>query len=105
MSEWGFDPPEGIADREVGLAAVLNKVRYDLTAAQAKLSEALRMVARLDLGEVGERIPCRICGAKLLGPQTLAEHVYVSHDGPVPEHYLAIEGCSLDPVGEGDEVA
>jgi len=97
VSDRGFDPPEGIADREVGLAAVLKKVRYDLTAAQAKVSEAMRMVASLDLGESGDRVPCPRCGTRLLGPQTLAEHLYVSHAGPVPEHYAAIEARSLDP--------
>jgi hypothetical protein len=97
MSEWEFEPPPGIADREVGLAAVLNKIRYDLTACQAKLSEAMRMVATLDLGEAGERIPCPTCGAKLQGPVTLAEHIRNSHGGPLPEHWLAIEARSLEP--------
>jgi hypothetical protein len=95
--EWNFDAPAGIADRDVGLAAVLRKVRYDLTAAQGALSEAMRMVATLDLGEEGERVPCPACGALLLGALTLAEHVHVSHDGPVPPHWLAIEARSADP--------
>lgn len=53
--EWNFDPPPGITDREVGLAALLDKIRYDLTAIQGKLSEAMRQVAELDLPEPGER--------------------------------------------------
>jgi hypothetical protein len=97
MSEWQFDSPPGIADRDVGLAAVLRKVRYDLTSAQSKLTEAMRMVATLDIGEEGERIECPTCGASLPGPRTLAEHVHVSHGGPVPEQWLAIEERSADP--------
>lgn len=57
MTEWNFDPPPDITDRDTGLVAVLKKLRYDLTAAQGKLSEALRMVADLDLGEHNERTP------------------------------------------------
>lgn len=90
--EWDFDPPDGIAGREAGLAAVLKKARYDLTAAQAKISEALRMVAAMDLPEnAGERVACPRCGAKLQGTLLLAEHVYNSHDGPVPAHWLELE--------------
>lgn len=95
MSEWWFDPPEGITKREVGLAAVLKKVRYDLTAAQAKLSEALRMVAAMDLDEnAGERVPCPKCGVKVTGPNMLAEHMYHSHKGPEPEVWKRIEAMS-----------
>jgi hypothetical protein len=94
--EWEFDPPEGITDREVGLAAVLKKARYDLTAAQAKISEALKMVASLDLPAPGERVPCPACGARLVGAMTLAEHVYVSHDGPVPAHWVALDAKIAD---------
>lgn len=88
MSEWNFDSPAGITDREVGLVAVLKKLRYDLTAAQGKVGEALRMVAALDLPEnAGDRVPCPKCGVKLPGPRTLAEHDYQLHDGPEPEHW------------------
>ena len=93
MSEFDFEP-HPIADKDVGLAAVLRKIRYDLTAAQGKLTEAIRMVAALDLEEAGERVPCPQCGVRLLGPKTLAEHLYVSHDGPVPAHWQEIENRS-----------
>jgi hypothetical protein len=53
--EWNFEPPPGIANREVGLAAVLRQIRYDLSAAQGKLTEAMRMVDALDLGDELER--------------------------------------------------
>lgn len=94
MSEWQFEPPPDIADREVGLAAVLKKIRYDLTACQAKLTEAMRMVAALPLEDPGDRVKCERCGATFVGPQTLAEHVYVSHAGPEPEHWKRIEAMS-----------
>lgn len=98
MSEWQFEPPIDIADRDVGLAAVLKKLRYDLTACQAKLSEAMRMVATLDLDEgAGDRVPCPKCLVKLPGPRTLAEHDYQTHGGPMPAHYHAIEALADDP--------
>ena len=86
-----YDPPEGIADREVGLAAVLKKLRYDLTAAQGKLTEALRMVEALDLEDAGNRVRCPRCGLKVTGARALAEHAYTAHDGPEPAHWLALE--------------
>lgn len=95
-SVWDFESPPGVADRDVGLGAVLRKMRYDLSAAQGKLTEAIRMVDALDIGEEGERIPCPTCGVKLQGPITLSEHIRNSHGGPVPDHWLAIENASED---------
>ncbi len=87
-----YDPPEGIAKREAGLSSVLRQIRYDLTAAQAKLTEAMRMVSTLDLDEnAGDRVPCPKCGLRLLGERSIAEHLYASHDGPEPAHWLAID--------------
>lgn len=90
--EWNFESPAGIADREDGLVAVLKKIRYDLTSAQQKLSDAMRMVATLDIADAGEKTPCPKCGVKLAGPRTLAEHDYHSHDGPEPAHWLELDG-------------
>lgn len=94
MSEWNFEPPPDIADREVGLLAVLKKLRYDLTSCQAKLTDAMKMVAALDIAEAGDRVACPRCGVKCAGPNTMAEHMYHSHGGPEPEHWLAIEAMS-----------
>ena len=34
---------------------------------------------------------CPHCGLERKNPRTLAEHIYTSHDGPVPEHWLEAE--------------
>lgn len=98
-----YDPPPNIADRDVGLTAVLKKIRYDLTACQAKLSEAMRMVAQLDLDEgAGARIACPKCDVKLAGPRTLAEHQHVMHDGPIPDHWAAADALVGSRAGAQD---
>ena len=74
---------------------VLRKLRYDLTAAQAKLSEALELLAAMDLRAV-ERAACPDCGLALKGERSLAEHRYHSHGGQVPEHWLRAEQLADD---------
>lgn len=68
----------------------LKRIRYDLTAAQAKVTDALNYLGELNLPERDEA-RCPICDTKLKGPLSLAEHVYTSHDGPLPEHYAVAE--------------
>lgn len=70
--------------------AILRALRYDLTAAQAKVTEALEVLARLDLPDPADT-RCPTCGAGLRGKRSLAEHAYHSHDGPVPAHWIAAE--------------
>jgi len=65
------------------------KIRYDLTAAQAKLTELLRQIGELP-EDAGARARCH-CGLTFPGPRTLAEHEHVSHGGPVPEHWTATD--------------
>jgi hypothetical protein len=103
-----LDLPPGIADREVGLVAVLKKLRYEisdaqsrLTAAQGQITEALRMAGEIpELDTAGERVRCPKCTTTFKGPRTLAEHDHQMHDGPEPEHWLAIEARSLEPQEE-----
>lgn len=66
------------------------KIRYDLTALQAKTSELLTMAARLEAPDATS-VTCPHCGLRFKGPRTLAEHVYQLHDGPEPEHWLQAE--------------
>jgi hypothetical protein len=73
-------------------------IRYDLTALQAKLSELMRMA-----GEAPDREShtCPECGLGFKGTRSLAEHRYVQHDGPEPEHWLDAEAkADLDPIDE-----
>jgi hypothetical protein len=84
---------------------VLRRLRYDLTSAQAKVTDALNILTALNLADSpAER--CHVCGLEFRGPQTLAEHIYVSHDGAEPAHWLAAEalaGIDLAGVRERDE--
>lgn len=77
------------------------KIRYDLTSAQAKLTELVRQIAILKLDRPA-KVVCDYlgCGQKFPGPRTLAEHVYHNHNGPEPEHWLAIEAMSAEPPDE-----
>jgi hypothetical protein len=69
---------------------LLKKIRYDTTAIQAKITDALKVLNELHL-PTQPTTPCPHCGLEMRGPRTLAEHLHVTHDGPVPDHYLAIE--------------
>lgn len=77
---------------------VADALQMDLRAAQAKLVELRGRLAALDLGSRHEvRCPHAGCELPFPGRLTLAEHLYVSHDGPVPEHWDEIERRSLEP--------
>lgn len=73
------------------------KIRMDLTAAQAKLTDLVNLLNDLQL-EDRPRPTCPHCRITFRQQMALAEHVYTSHDGPVPVHWLEAEARSLDPV-------
>lgn len=61
-------------------------IRYDLTAAQGKLTELMRQIGALKITDrLG--VTCPRCGLPLPGPRVLAEHIYQLHSGPFPEHW------------------
>lgn len=74
---------------EPDLIVLLKKMRYQLTALQAQVTEALRQASDLDLPVVEHR--CPNCLLILKGPLSLAEHIYTSHRGPVPAHWERAE--------------
>jgi hypothetical protein len=78
---------------------MLQKVRYDLTAAQAKLTDAFNILRELNLPQQ-PTTDCPTCGLKFRGPLTLAEHLHISHDGPIPEHWLLAEARAVEPDAE-----
>lgn len=80
------------------IITLFRKVQLDLRDALVKMGELQRMVAALDLPDPTERT-CDGCGATFKGPLSLAEHEYLSHDGPVPEHWLEAERLA----GESEE--
>jgi hypothetical protein len=67
--------------------AIADAIQMDLRAAQAKMVELRAHLAQLDLPDT-TGVTCSSCGVKLRGPNTLAEHVHVSHDGPLPAHWV-----------------
>lgn len=75
---------------------VADALQMDLRAATAKLVELRARLAALDL-PTNNASACPTCGVKLRGPNTLAEHVYNSHDGPVPAHWERVERMSQEP--------
>jgi hypothetical protein len=83
------------------ILAALAKAQYDLTSAQAWLAEVRRQVATLKIEAAAEHV-CDACGLDLAGMFKLAEHRYLQHDGPVPEHWEVAEQIA-EP--EPDDVA
>jgi hypothetical protein len=75
------------------LYELLKKIRYDATAIQAKVTDALNLLSALNLPDQ-PTTPCPHCGLEVAGPRSLAEHLHNLHDGPVPEHYAAIEALA-----------
>jgi hypothetical protein len=57
---------------------LLNKIRYDTTAIQAKVTDALAILADLHLEE-REVTKCPKCNIPLSGPRRLAEHLENVH--------------------------
>lgn len=71
------------------LEELTKKMRFNLTALQAQLSDVQRAIA----GMVAPDEPTHRCECGWSGRSTyqFEEHRYRQHDGPVPEHYLAAE--------------
>lgn len=69
-------------------------IQMDLRAAQGKMISLRSYLAGLNIPEQ-EQLVCPKCGVPLKGERTLAEHVYHSHDGPMPSHWdTARLGCA-----------
>lgn len=76
--------------QEHELLVLARKLRYDLTGMQVKVSELIRALAALDLPEPSQG-ECEKCHTLFSGKLSLAEHIYLSHDGPEPEHWKEAE--------------
>ncbi len=66
----------GMAD---DLFELLKGIRYDATAIQAKVSDALRMLSSMNLPEPGANV-CPKCGITVSRPTSMSDHLRVSHD-------------------------
>lgn len=68
---------------------VAMQIRYDLTAAQAKLTELIRQIALVEPVEIAI---CATCGYRpAQNMPSLAEHAHTVHGGPLPPHWAADE--------------
>jgi hypothetical protein len=61
---------------------ILRKIRYDLTAAQTKVTEALNTLGSMDLPSEPDGLDCPICGVNKRGERALAIHITNVHGGP-----------------------
>lgn len=88
------------------LIELLKRMRYDLTDLQMKVTNALNMVAALNLPDpVSVICPRPNCGVRLRSERKLAEHVFQLHDGPEPEHWLTAEALASEPAEPIEEEA
>jgi hypothetical protein len=76
--------------------AVADALQMDLRSAQAKLVELRARLAALDLPKPSESI-CPNCQLPLRGPNSLAEHLYTSHAGPLPPQYVRADEIAGEP--------
>jgi hypothetical protein len=81
---------------EPDLIVSLKKLRYDLTAMQARVSDLLNQAARLNL-PAAARPSCPECGLTMRSARYLAEHLYLAHGGPLPDHWWAAETRAAEP--------
>lgn len=72
---------------------LLRKIRYDLTAAQAKVTDALNCLNAMKVPD-RPKLECPHCGPYPGGARLLAEHVHVSHGGPLPQHWVDADGLA-----------
>jgi hypothetical protein len=74
-------------DSEHELYALMKKIRYDLTALQAKVTDAFAMLDALKLPVPASEWICKECagGYDLKGERALALHRQNVHDGPPVE--------------------
>lgn len=69
---------------------LLDDLSHEHARMGARLVAMRALVSGLDLPSPAACI-CRSCGVKCRGPRSLAQHVYVSHGGPLPEHVAAAD--------------
>lgn len=75
---------------------IAKTIRYDLTAAQAKLTELVNVAAQLPESDPNAYV-CPDCELRFKGERSLAEHSYHQHDGPEPQHWIEAEKLAAEP--------
>lgn len=76
------------------IRAQLRAMREDLSKLQGRVTDISNMLNELDLPK-GEDHRCPQCGVRLRGPLSLAEHVYNTHGGELPQHYVEAESRAV----------
>lgn len=70
----------------------LRKMRMDCSAIQSGITDLFSMLNEIGLQDAPEAdCPFDGCPLSFRGPNTLAEHVYTSHDGPLPPHWAVLD--------------
>lgn len=89
------------SDRDIHALAM--KIRYDLTSAQAKLTDLVDWIGQLNLNQP-EPLTCPHCGPWHGSATQLAEHLYSVDPNryPVPPHWQQAEARALDVVDVPD---
>lgn len=73
------------------------KLRMDLSNAQSKLTELIRWADTIEK-PTRRSYPCPHCGdLGYRGQHQLDDHLYTSHDGPLPAHQAAVDDLILEP--------
>lgn len=72
---------------------LLKKLRMDLSNAQAKITDLDTILRELNL-TLDSRPKCSVCGLSFKNSLLRDEHVYVTHDGPEPAHWVQAEAMS-----------
>lgn len=70
--------------------AMLDRLQMDAREHVARIDTLRQLVAAIEL-PTAARPACPTCGIAFQLTWQRDEHVYTSHNGPVPEHYLAAE--------------
>lgn len=74
---------------------LLDKAQMNLRQLSAQIVEIRSQVAALNLPTPTD-LTCPTCKLRFKRADRLAEHIYTSHDGPLPDHYKAAEAAA-DP--------
>lgn len=82
---------------------IADRMQMDIRALGVRMVELRAQLAALNLPKPRElTCPQPGCGLKFKGPNTLAEHVHVSHSGPLPPAWRRAEAIS-DEFVDDDE--
>lgn len=78
---------------EVDPWELIKKIRMDLSAAQAKITDLSSCLNEMNLQNT-QRPRCSVCGLTFKNGLVRDEHLYHQHGGPEPEHWAKAEAMS-----------